>query len=105
MIFCIAFSLAAFARNDDGQPVFPTQLVAHIPYAVVAALIGIVLMVVNKVDRAKNDVVMDMPLVYVGGKDVFVLSLCCCVGKLLSDCMGFLTVHLSRFKRLYQMKG
>ena len=66
LIFRIALSLAAFARNDDGQPVLPTQLIAHIPYAVVAALIGIVLMVVNKVDRAKNDVVMDMPLVYVG---------------------------------------
>lgn len=97
--------LTAFTRNDNGQPVFPAQLIAHVPYAVVAALIGIVLVVVNEIDCAKNDVVMDMPLVYVGGKDVFVLSLCCCVGKLLSDCMGFLTVHLSRFKRLYQMKG
>ena len=40
------------------------QLVAHVPYAVVAALIGIVLMVVNKIDRTKNDMVMDMPFVY-----------------------------------------
>ena len=101
----VGLSLTAFTRNDNGQPVFPAQLIAHVPYAVVAALIGIVLVVVNEIDCAKNDVVMDMPLVYVGGKDVFVLSLCCCVGKLLSDCMGFLTVHLSRFKRLYQMKG
>ena len=44
----------------------PAQLVAHIPYAVIAALIGIVLVVVNKIDCTKNDVVMDMPLVYVG---------------------------------------
>ena len=58
---------SAFARNDHRQPVFPTQLVAHVPYAVVAALIGIVLMVVNKIDRAKNDMVMDMSLIYVGG--------------------------------------
>ena len=34
--------------------------------AVVTALIGIVLMVVNKIDRTKNDMVMDMPFVYVG---------------------------------------
>jgi hypothetical protein len=46
--------------------------------------------VVYKVDRAKNDVVMDMPFVYVGGKDVFILPLCYRVGKLLSDFMGFL---------------
>ena len=63
------------------------------------------LMVVNKVDRTKNDMVMDMPFVYVGSQDVFMLSLCYRVGKLFSDCVGFLTVHLSRFKRLYQMKG
>ena len=40
--------------------------IAHVPYAVVTALIGIVLMVVNKIDRTKNDMVMDMPFVYVG---------------------------------------
>ena len=105
MIFCIAFSLTAFTRNDNGQPVFPAQLITYVPYAVVTALIGIVLMVVNKVDRTKNDMVMDMPFVYVGSQDVFMLSLCYRVGKLFSDCVGFLTVHLSRFKRLYQMKG
>ena len=81
------------------------QLITYVPYAVVTALIGIVLMVVNKVDRTKNDMVMDMPFVYVGSQDVFMLSLCYRVGKLFSDCVGFLTVHLSRFKRLYQMKG
>ena len=47
-LFCvilrIALSLAAFTRNDDGQPVFPAQPITHVPYAVVAAFIGIVLM-------------------------------------------------------------
>ena len=33
------------------------------------------------------------------------LSFCYRVGKLLSDCVGFLTVHFSRFKGLYQMVG
>ena len=42
------------------------SLIHIFPYAVVAALIGIVLMVVNKIDRAKNDMVMDMSLIYVG---------------------------------------
>ena len=45
-------------------------------------------MVVNKVDRTKNDMVMDMPFVYVGSQDVFMLSLCYRVGKLLSDFVG-----------------
>ena len=66
MILRIALSLAAFTRNDDGQPVFPAQPITHVPYAVVAAFIGIVLMVVNKIYRTKNDMVMDMPFVYVG---------------------------------------
>ena len=86
-------------------PLATDKDITYVPYAVVTALIGIVLMVVNKVDRTKNDMVMDMPFVYVGSQDVFMLSLCYRVGKLFSDCVGFLTVHLSRFKRLYQMKG
>ena len=49
-------------------------------------------MVVYKVDRAKNDVVMNMPFVYVGGEDVFILPLCYRVSKLLSDFMGFLII-------------
>ena len=52
----------------------PAQLVAHIPYAVIAALIGIVLVVVNKIDRAKNDVIMDMPFVYMGSQNIFMLA-------------------------------
>ena len=42
-------------------------------------------MVVNKIDRTKNDMVMDMPFVYVGSQDVFMLSLCYRVGKLLFE--------------------
>ncbi len=105
LVLCIAFSLAAFARYDNRQAMFPAQPVADVAYAVIGALVGNVLVVVYKVYRTKNDVIMDMPLVYVGGKDVFVLPLCCCVGKLFSDCVGFLTVHLPGSNGLYQMKG
>ncbi len=62
-------------------------------------------MVVNKIDRTKNHMVMDMPLVYVGSQNIFVLSLCYRVGKLLSDFVGFLIVYFSRLKGLYQMVG
>ena len=50
-LFClvlrIALSLAALAGNDDGQAIFPTQLVAHVPYAVIAPFVGIVFMAVS----------------------------------------------------------
>ena len=49
--------------------------------------------------------VMNVSLVYMGGKDVFILSLCYRVGKLLPDFMGFLVVHFPRLKGLYQMVG
>ena len=49
--------------------------------------------------------VMNVSLVYMGGKDVFILSLCYRVGKLLPDFMGFLVVHFPRLKGLYQVVG
>ena len=50
---------------------FPTQLIAYVPYAVIAALVGIVLVVVYKINRTENNVVMDMPLVSSGGLNCF----------------------------------
>ena len=38
---------------------FPAQLIAHVPYTVIAALVGIVLVVVYEIDRAENNVVME----------------------------------------------
>ena len=91
-------SMAAFAM-------IVVMLVAHIPYAVIAALIGIVLVVVNKIDRAKNDVIMDMPFVYMGSQNIFMLSFGYCVGKLPPDFMGFSIIDFPRLKGLYQMVG
>ena len=54
-------------------------------------------------ENPTNDVVMDMPFIYVSGKDVFILPLCYRVGKLFSDFMGFLIIDFPRLKRLYQM--
>ena len=66
LVLYIAFSFTAPVRNDNRQAMLPAQLVAHIPYAVIAALVGIVLVVVYEIDRAENNVIMNMPLVYVG---------------------------------------
>jgi len=105
LVLRIALSLAALAGDDDGQAIFPAQLVAHIPYAVVCPLVGNVLAVVYKIDGAKDDVIMDMALIYVRRQDIFVLSFGNSVGKLPPDLVGFLIVNLSRLKGLYQVKG
>ena len=47
---------------------FPAQLIAHVPYAVIAALVGIVLVVVYEIDRAENHMIMDMSFVNVSSK-------------------------------------
>jgi len=54
-------------------------------------------MVVYKVHRAKNDMVMDVSFVNVRREYILMLPLCYRVGKLLSD--------FPRLKGLYQMKG
>ena len=105
MVRGIIFSLAAFLRHDHRQAVFPAQPVADVAYAVIGALIGNVLVVVYKVDRAKNDMVMDMPLVNVRREDVFMLPLCYRVGKLPPDLMGFFVIDFPRLKGLYQVVG
>ena len=66
MVCGIIFPPAAFLRHNHRQAVFPAQPVTDVAYAVIAALVGIVLVVVYEIDRTENNVVMDMPLVYMG---------------------------------------
>ena len=84
---------------------FPAQLIARVPYAVIAALVGIVLVVVYEIDRAENHMIMDMSFVNVSSQNIFVLPFGYCVCKLPSDFMGGLIIDLSRLKGLYQMVG
>ena len=105
LILCIALSLAALAGNDDGQAIFPTQLVAHVPYAVIAPFVGIIFAVVYEIYGAENNVIVDVSFVNVRREYIFMLPLCYRVGKLLSDFMGFLIIDFPRLKGLYQMKG
>ena len=80
---------------------FPTQLVAHVPYAVVASFIGIVLVEVYVINRTKNDVVMDVSLINVRRQNVLMLPFGNSVGKLPPDFMGSLIIHFPRLKGLY----
>ena len=69
---------------------FLTQPVTFIAYLIIAFLVGNILAVCRKIDRTKYDVVMDMPLVYVGSKHIFIFSPKNLVRKLLSYAVGFL---------------
>ena len=84
---------------------FPAQLVAHVPYAVVASFVRIVLVVVYKINDAKNDVVMDMPLVNVRRQNILILPLCYSIGKLPPDFMSGLVIDFPRLKGLYEVVG
>ena len=53
--------------NYDGQSVFLAQSVAGAADEMITPLVGVVFPIIHKADRIKNDVVMDMSFVYVGG--------------------------------------
>ena len=84
---------------------FPAQPVTAVAYAEIAPLVGIVFAVVDEIDRTKNHMVMDMPLVYVGSQNIFVLPLCYRVGKLTPDFMRLFVIHFPRLERLHQVVG
>ena len=69
----------------------------------IAPLVGMVVLVIREADRIKNQVVMDMPFVYVGGEDKFIFAAQDFLCKLHPDLMGFFRRHLPRLKRLDQV--
>ena len=79
---------------------FPAQPVTLIPYLIIAFLVGNILAVCREIDRTKYDVVMDMPLVYVGSQYILISAAENLVRKLLSYAVGFLIADLSGRKRL-----
>ena len=82
---------------------FLAQPVTLIPYLVIAFLVGNILAVRDKINRAKYDVVMDMPLVYMGSQNILISAAKNLVRKLLSYAVGFLIADFPRRKGLYQM--
>lgn len=58
---------------------------------------------IHEADGIENQVVMDMPLVNVGGQYKFILTAKDLVRKLHPDLMGFLWGDLPRGEGLYQM--
>ena len=82
---------------------FFTQPVTFIPYLVIAFLVGDIFTVCGEINRTKNDVVMDMPLVYVRGKHIFIPAAENLVRKLFSYAVRLLIADLYGRKGLYQM--
>ena len=68
-------ALALVLTGDDHrQSVFLTQPVAGTADKVIAALITVVVFMIHEADGIENQVVMDMPLVNVGGQYKFILA-------------------------------
>ena len=98
----IAFALI-LSRDDHGQSVFLAQPVAGTADKVIAALIAVVVLMIHEADSIENQVVMDMPLINVGGQYKFILTAQDLLGKLHTDRMGFLRGDLPRGEGLYQV--
>ena len=91
------------ARDDDGQAVFFAQPVAGPAYLVIAALVGMVVLVVGEADRIENQVIMDVILVNVSGEDKFIFAAQDLPCQFHADPVGFLWRDLPRLKGLDQV--
>lgn len=91
----IALALVT-ARDDDGQAVFSAQSVTGSAYLVIAAFVGMVVLVVGEADRIENQMVVNMPLVNMGGKYKLVLATQYFFCQLPPNLMCFLGGDLSR---------
>lgn len=101
-MFNVALALVP-AGDDDRQAVFSAQSVAGPAYLVIAALVGMVVLVVGEADRIKNQMVVNMPLVNMGGKYKLVLATQYFFCQLQPDFMGFLGGNLPWLKGLDQV--
>ena len=69
----------------------------------IAALVGMIVLVIRKADRIENQMVMNMIFVYVGGKDKFILATQDFFCKLHAYFMGLFRRNLPRLKGLDQV--
>ena len=81
-----------------------TKLVTQVPDIPVSALAIMVLLIVDIVGGAEDQMVMNMAFICVRGNDIGISSLEQSVGKLFAYLVSFLSRYLSRSKRLYQME-
>ena len=64
-MICSALRIICLLYTSNGQAIFPAQLVAHVPYAVIAPFVGIIFAVVYEIYGAENNVIVDVSFVNV----------------------------------------
>ena len=69
------FSATPGTRNDDGKIVLPAQFITQFPDVIIGLFAVVIFVVFNVVSRAKNDVIMNVPFVNMGGNNIRIFSL------------------------------
>lgn len=84
---------------------FLAKSVTGAPDVSIAPPVGNILPLVHHVHSAKDDVVMDVPLINVRGQHIRVFALQDFICKLPANLVGLLRRGFARRKRLYQVVG
>ena len=83
---------------------FFTKLITQVPNIPVSALAVMILLIVDIVGGAEDQMVMNMAFICVRGNDIGISSLEQSVGQFFTYLVSFFSRYLSRRKRLYQME-
>ena len=98
----VAFPLL-LAGNDDGQAMLLTKPIRGAANFIVAALVGVVVLVIREADGISNHMIMDVPTVNMGSQDELIFPIQNLLRQLHADLMGFLRGDLSGSESLYQV--
>ncbi len=82
-----------------------TKLVTQMPDIPVSALAVMILLIVDIVGGAEDQMIMNMTFIRVRGNDIGIPSLEQPVGQFFTYLMSLFSGYLSRCKRLYQMES
>ena len=89
--------------RDNRETVFLTEPVADLTHIIVNPLVALVCVVVHKVNRIENQMVVNMVFVNVSGQHILIFSSEDFICKLLANLVGKLRCDLSDFKGLDHM--
>ena len=103
-VLLVAHALVLRGR-DNRETVFLTEPVADLTHIIVNPLIALVCVVVHKVNRIENQMVMNMVFVNVSGQHILIFSSEDFICKLLANLVGKLRCDFSNFKGLDHMTG
>ena len=105
---CVPLGIAlasVLAGHYHGQAVFLAKSVTGAPDVSIAPPVGNILALVHHVHCTKDNVVVDVPFVNVGGQHIRVFALQDFICKLPANLVGLLRRGFIRRKRLYQVVG